>query len=996
MAPGRLPAIGHSTDASIGDAPTLRRMALVGPLVSPLLVGRDDLIALGDRRIAEVAAGRGHALLLAGEAGVGKSRLLGVILDQAAAAGFRIAKGDLGPHDGLNVLAAVGDLARSLDEETFGTLGPRLLAVDRGQSRDSLGARRGVVRDTVDLLLGAIDRPTVLAFEDLQWADEMTLEVFAELARGSRELPVLLIGLYRLDELPTGSIHREWRSRLLTQRLAEEARIQRLTRDETALVTTLLLATGLPAPREVAEAVYARTNGIPLHIEELLAAVGGNATDGRAILGAHVPDTIEDAILAHAGRLSADARAVARAGAVLGRCFAPHAVAGIMDRPVADLDEPLEELVNGGILYPFEFVDEGYFDFRHQLLRDAIYDDVPARDLRRFHARAAEFGAALLGATEIHASVHFERAGLRDQAFRAALTAAEAATRVSSHREAFDLYRRAVQNMPETLSAAEQARLWLAYADSAGNLDRNDVCRDATLRSRELALESGDGALAAEALANLNVIARREGEPVAERRDLVNRMMIELDALRDGPDVRELRQFGLALLGDLEVDARRLDRARSIYTEARDLALANGLRDEARELETLFAVIDVMEGRTTEALERMRAMADDARAAGAESVAVGAYRDSALFAARALDYRQAGLRLADGLKYAEEIEQSYCGHMMASTQALLSWADGRWADATTEGGQALSDPGSQRARAIAGWALGYTAAGRGDRALAESHLRPALEFARRAGWLEMTLPAQWGLAEAALAAGDATAAIEICEGALTEARQGGEWGLLAPFVVTGVRAYQAAGRPDAAAKWLDQVVRAIGPLEEVASPAIKHGLGLVKLAEGSMVAARESLDAAMREWDQRGRRWEALWARLDLAAAHLRVKRYADAMALVREVQEAAERLGSQPLLRRAEQLVGLAKGRGAELEAWHPLTVREFEVARKIADGLTNIQIGEELFVSPKTVSAHVEHILAKLDVARRTEVAAWVATVSRADARAAELPQPERVVGS
>jgi DNA-binding CsgD family transcriptional regulator len=99
-------------------------------------------------------------------------------------------------------------------------------------------------------------------------------------------------------------------------------------------------------------------------------------------------------------------------------------------------------------------------------------------------------------------------------------------------------------------------------------------------------------------------------------------------------------------------------------------------------------------------------------------------------------------------------------------------------------------------------------------------------------------------------------------------------------------------------------------------------------------------------------------------------------MALVREVRHRAESMGSRPLLARAEELERAAKGRGAELEPWHPLTVREFEVAKKIADGLTNAQIGEALFVSPKTVNAHVEHILAKLGVSRRAEIAAWVAT--------------------
>jgi len=954
----------------------------VGTHISPLLVGRDDLLALGERRIAEVAAGRGHVLLLAGEAGIGKTRLLTTLLRKAGERGFRLAKGDLSPHDTLAVLAAWSDMARSMPKGDFGSLGAQLLAVDRGQGPDSLGSRRSLVRDIVDLVRGAIDRPTVLAFEDLQWSDAVTLEVIAELARATEDLPLLVLGVHRLDELPSVSPQREWRSRMLTQRLAEEIRLTRLTREETGLITTLVLGTGLPAPREVVDAVYRRTNGIPLHIEELLAAIGGQATDGRSILGAQVPDTIEDAILAHAARLSPEARSVARAGSVLGRCFAPDVVAGVLDQPVAALDEPLDELVRAGILFPFEFVDEGYFDFRHQLLRDALYDDVPAADLRRFHARAAEFGARLVGATEIHASIHLERAGLREQAYRSAMAAAREASSVYSHREAFDLYRRAIQNMPAELPDSERAGVWLEYVGAAAALDRSDIARDAANRARELALDTGDAVRAAEALVPIAAYARWDAEPLADRRDLARRVTLESDALPDGETARQLRIFGRALLAHVELDALDYRAARNLFEEQRDLARRWGMaRDEADATISLVK-LDLVEFGASAHPQTLGELAEEARATGDESNAVNWYRDATYHAVRALDYRTAALHLDEGLQYAQEIEQSFCGHILASMQAIVAWADGRWDGAVKQGGQALAELSSARSRAYAAWAVGWTAAGRGDRAEAEAYLRPALDLARRADWLELLLPAAWGLAEAALVAGDHTAAIAQCEESLAEARQRGECGLLAPFVVTGVRAYQAAGRPDAAARWLGQITRAIGPLAQVAAPAIEHGTGLVKLGEGSITAARDHLERAAAAWDERGRRWEALWARLDLAAADLRANRFAEAMALVREVEGAAEALGSRPLLDRAEQLQRLARGRGAELEAWHPLTVREFEVAGKVAEGLTNAQIAEALFVSPKTVSAHIEHILAKLGATRRAEIAAWVSAIATASA--------------
>jgi len=97
----------------------------------------------------------------------------------------------------------------------------------------------------------------------------------------------------------------------------------------------------------------------------------------------------------------------------------------------------------------------------------------------------------------------------------------------------------------------------------------------------------------------------------------------------------------------------------------------------------------------------------------------------------------------------------------------------------------------------------------------------------------------------------------------------------------------------------------------------------------------------------------------------------------------------SQPLLARVEELSRATRGRSMDDPPWRPLTVREFEVARLVADGFTNAGIAAELTLSPKTVSAHVEHILAKLGVARRTEIAAWATNV-RSVEPPARVPQP------
>ena len=478
--------------------------------------------------------------------------MITAILRKAEASGFRVARGDLGPHDRQVPLASILDLARTVrGAEAFGTLAAELEASQGLRGGDNLGSRQVVVHEVADRLIGAIDRPTVLAFDDLQWADELSLEVIAELARLRRSVPLLVVGAYRLDELPTASLHREWRSRLLSQRLAEEARLRPLTREETALVVTLILATGLPAPREVVNAVYERTDGIPLHVEELLAALDDQARmDGRAIREAHVPDTIEDAILARVARLSPEAREVARAGAVIGRCFTPDVLAGCTDRPIADLDGPLAELVEQAFLYPFDFLDRGFYDFRHALLRDALYGTIPPSELRRLHARAGEFGALLSEGSTIHASVHFERAGRRAEAYRAALTGARAASAVSSRREAFELYARAAANLPDDLPPTEAAALYAGYCEAALAIDNVPVIEETARTARRHYQDAGMALEAADMLVVLATSARRDVRPATERRRLLEAGGYGARAAAAGPGPGPLALRRAAHAGD--------------------------------------------------------------------------------------------------------------------------------------------------------------------------------------------------------------------------------------------------------------------------------------------------------------------------------------------------------------------------------------------------------------------------------------------------------------
>jgi len=900
---------------------------------------------------------------------------------KAEAAGLRVGGGAVAPQDHQVPLASIREMAAGMrGDEAFGNLSKELLAIDGRHDGDALGSRRLIVRSAADRILEAIDRPTLLVFQDLHWTDELSLEVIGELASHATNRPLFLFADYRADEFPPDTIHREWRARLLSQRHAEEVRLRLLTLEETGIATTLILGGELPAPRDVVEAIHERTNGIPLHIEELLAALDDDArTDGRRIREAHVPDTIGDAVLARLGRLSPDARSVARAGAVIGRCFSPDVLAGIIDRPLAELEPPIEELVQAAILRPFNYIDDGYYDFRHQLLRDAIYGSVPPSQLRRFHAQAAEFVMTLEASSIVHASRHYERAGLRSQAFRAAKTAAEAASRISARQEAYELYRRAIDNMPFDLPLVEQAELYERFADSAGAIERNEECTTAATMARDLYLEAGRPLEAAGMLMSMSMLAGRGGAPTDEMRANVDRALDEIAALPVTAEREKLRAFFLSARANDWLFASDLPAARSEALAARELAEAIGDRETFLEADLLLARIDIVDGRCETGLTDGMRAAREARDAGFESVGVTGYRNLAILAARVMDRRTAELAIGEGLQYADAIEQSHCRQMMSTTTAVLDWAAGRWDAADERARHELVDRGCRRGVIGSLDVIGLVALGRGRPDEARRWLEESLASGRRIGEVQFIMTPLWGLAETDLLTGDPAAAIERCEEAWSIASSTGEGALFIPFVVTGTRGLIAARRPDDAERWVARSREHLADWESVAGPALRHADGLLRLATGSLSAAREALERTVRGWEERGRVWETTWARLDLAHCLIRMNRHADAAAVLADVRATAGILKSEPLLARLDDLAKAGRGRGLEDEPWRPLSTREFEVARLIADGLTNAEIAGELSIAPKTASAHVEHILAKLGVARRAEIATWVATVAR-----------------
>jgi predicted ATPase len=421
-----------------------------GVVQSPVLIGREDFVTFAGQRMAQAAAGAGQLLFVAGEAGIGKTRLLGAVEQDAHAAGFAVVRASAFPADVHSFAGLLLDLASSLlpaAEPVLSELGRSLSARVRAISAadgDAHHRRRLLIQDLVDLLVASEPgTPVLMILEDLHWADQLSLDVLGHLATKLGTKQLLVAGAYRSDELYPRLPMRDLRARLLAQRLAEEIRLPRLLLDQTAAMTSAVL--GRAAPAQLVGAIQERSDGIPLHVEELIAAIGEDAAlaqPGAAVQAAAVPDTLGDAVRGRAKHLAPGTHRVAAAAAVIGRSFDFDLLAAVTEASPDAVAAALRELRDAALVLPG--ADTVTFDFRHALIRDTLYADTDLPLRRQLHERVAQ-AAAGRGYRDAFISAHFEQAQRAGLAYRHAVTAAQEAAGISAHDEALELYSRAAR-----------------------------------------------------------------------------------------------------------------------------------------------------------------------------------------------------------------------------------------------------------------------------------------------------------------------------------------------------------------------------------------------------------------------------------------------------------------------------------------------------------------------------------------------------------------------
>jgi len=879
-----------------------------GRLSSQVIVGRQGELAEVRAAYDRAAGGCASAVLIGGEAGVGKTRLLTELTSYA--------------HD-VGALVLLGRCADLRDAEmpllpiaeALASLGP-LPASESAELEDAWRGRA----PGVAVFLPVLDRlreasasaPVVLAVDDLHWADRSTLDLLTFLLARLRDERLALVLTFRSDELDRRAELRDFVAEAGRRPIVGRIELGRLSRDELGAQLEGILERA-PDPGLV-DVVFARSAGNPLFAEELVAAAADEGTEG-------LPDTLRDMLLARIRALDAAAQAAVRAAAIGGGRIHHDLLT-----TAATLDEPqLGEAIRQAILGHVLVAEGEAVAFRHPLLQEVAYGEALPGERAELHAtfaraleRRPELGggnAAIVAAELAH---HWWRAGDRPRALRAALDAGRGAERAHAPAEAAVHLLRALD-------------LWDGVADAElpAGADRADVLA----RAAEATAWSGSPERAIElASAALELIDERE-EPVRagllhERRGFfrwwqgcgeegIADYEKAVRLIPAHPPSRD-RAFVLAGLGFILMLMGRTPGSREVCEEALDVARTVGAgAAEARALATLGNVLESLGDRHggIACLRQARALA---RAVGDADVL--AQTSSGLADALRKD-GQLEEAMTVGLEGAEDADRAGLGAAQGAFNALnaaeAAFELGRWDVVERVTADVRSRPGGNVTEAFAHHLQGMLSNARGDLAAAEEHLRrerdllgeaAGLELLRYAGELEAEIALSQRRAEdAAQAAAEAQRLAEGLADPVTAARPAaiGARAQAESADLARVRGDRVAER--AAAEGARAILDAARAHETDDPMLLAMIEAEVARAEGR--ADPDAWEVAVRACEERCAAWHTAYAWWRYAEAVLARPRGREAAAeALTTARETAERLSARPLLKEIDGLARRAR----------------------------------------------------------------------------------------
>jgi len=949
----------------------------------------------------EVCSGEAAGVLVSGEAGVGKTRLLIECANLVGAAGgqvlsgacVRISTGGL-PYGPL--LDAFRRLLRDRAADGLADLaGPRFEDLDRllrtaaTTSPAPFDAPQTQIFEDLLAILGTLSReaPLLFTIDDLHWAEQSTLDLLSFLTVGQRRERILLVVTYRDDEPVSGPLP----SALLElQRSPFMSRIPLAPFTPAELADLLESATGAPVPEATVQRIADLSGGNAFFAEELLAAQGLDRAGA-------LPARVRDVVLLRVATLSPDAQEVVRTAAVVGRRVSHALLAATAGLPKGRLLAALRELVAGRILVVE--TDRAY-RFRHALAQDAVYSDLLPGERAHLHAAIA---AALsddphvvdeppsAGAGVI--AYHWDAAGDADRALPALVSAGRAAMAVHGYTEGLGYLQRALA-------------VWLEAVDPAtAGIDRPDLLA-ATARC---AFHAGDQKLAIR-LTDEAFAALGDGEVI--RRALLHEALGSyLSRLDDARALESLQTAYALLVGNDTLPARarvtaalaqalstrgRYAESTPYWEETLELARrGGGRREEILGLRTSGWHL-AMHGDPDQGIARLRQALRIATADGDIELIAMSYNHLCLtldFTGHSADCLATAER---ALQWSTQIAGLYTPILdMLDSIVLVLFRLGRWRQAEEAATRIQTSPAHARA-AMTAAVLVELATARGNFEQAARDLKTANEI------IETDQdPLDHGLVHSAAATcalwreQHTTARAEVNKALEVVAAHGDDQQTMALYAL-GIRIEaDEADRQRARGRESDDDIHqhATQLLTQARVLWPRMGHRQASFPEAAVDATAAEAEFARLAGQTNSTRWHevaAAWQRLDRPYP-LAYARWRQAEALItehdtsagdvlRQAAALAKELDARTL---AAEVVALARRARIPLdtpqpqptaEPTHPfhLTDRELQVLALLKEGRRNREIARTLFMSESTASVHVSNILAKLNVKNRLEAAA------------------------
>jgi DNA-binding NarL/FixJ family response regulator len=956
------------------------------PWTSTPLVGRSTEMAALLSAVDDARTRRAGAVLLSGDAGVGKTRLLDEVATGAHERGFGVLVGhctDFGDA-GLPYLPfseifgrLAGDRPDLVESvlTNFPAIG-RLLPTHRLLGAQPVPQEGQLDRGALfDAVLGAFtalstSEPLLVIIEDAHWADDSTRDLIGFLITRLTSQRLTLVVSYRSDDL-----HRRHPLRRPIAEWSRNPRVRRvnllpLDADESrALLNSLLTE---PLPESEVRRILERAGGNAFFTEELVAAACMG--DGDA-----VPPDLADLLLVRLDPLSDDARQVAKVIAVAGRRV-PHTllttVAGLPDR---ELDLALRELIDAHII---EVHANGSYYFRHALLAEAVYDDLlPGERVRQHAAYVQALKDQTVAGTAAELAGHATRSHDLAEAFEARIRAGEEALTVAAPQEALKHYELALELYPNRSPESAIDKTWLIVQTATAATLSSQHLRALKLLRKALADLPGDAPKLQRAqlllpLADIALIIDQDRE--------ANEAIMQAVKLVNDEPASVFKAHIASLYARVSDAMGRPMEAERWALKALEIAREAGQESAMSDAGITLAQLRRRAGDPATAVKQLEEAAVRARLAGDAAAEV-----RSRFLIGSTHYEQGDLQSAKAaleaaMQRALELGRQWAvyGFDARRVLALTQFNLGEWDEAAAT---ARTDAMTPAAAAAALRAVEFAVrSGRGDTAVAEE-----LQGLRKWWDLDVMLPII-GLqpaVEAYLQLDQTTEAEKLIadvSALLADVFQT-EWFLArVRFSTLGLQVlcHRAVSEPSAAeelvAKGAELLAAGHATAEKGLPPGRLMGVeGLAWLArleaEWERLRWLAGIDPPTPEdhvaaWQRAvdafgyGNIFEQAWSRVRLSAALRAAGRVAEANEQTTLAADVGRELGSKPLL---DEIGGVETGGSA-------LTSRETEVLRLLAEGRTNRQLARELYISEKTVSVHVSNILAKLGVRSRTEAAA------------------------